>query len=105
MPEQQGLVYHARCQVISCFACLLQVDARQLPPPELVYKDDRDRAKVMRVGTGEWNLRGLKFHTGATLGPFAVASFDRQDGEAGSGPDQQTSVEVGARPEPAPCNL
>ena len=70
------------------------MEARQLPPPELIYKDMGSQPKVMRVTTGEWNLRGLKFHTGAKLGPFAVCSFDNPNREAGGPAESETSVEV-----------
>lgn len=72
----------------------LQVDARQLPPPELVYKDASNKPRVLRATTGSWDLRGLKFHSGADLKAFAVASFDRQNGQAGGGPESEISVEV-----------
>ena len=74
----------------------LQVEARQLRPPELVYKDMGFRTKILTAGTGEWNLRNLKFHAPAELGAFAVVSFHRQNGEAGGGPDSPTSVLVRA---------
>lgn len=72
----------------------MQVDARQLPPPELVYRDKGNKPKVLRVPSGAWNLISTRLHATAELGAFAVASFDRQDGLAGAGPDSDTSVEV-----------
>ena len=72
----------------------VQIDARHLPPPDLVYQDRKGQPSVVRVGTGEWNLRGMLFHTGASLGPFAVASFDSPTRDAGGPAEDPLSVEV-----------
>ena len=75
----------------------MQVDARQLPPPQLVYKDMQSRPYPMRIPTGAWNLKDIKFHAAAELGPFAVSSFDNPQRDAGGPVDSEISVEVRPR--------
>ncbi|KAK9811199.1 hypothetical protein WJX73_009529 [Symbiochloris irregularis] len=68
------------------------VEARQLPPPSLSYKDRGNRPMPMRVSTGSWNLRDVKFHKSADLGPFAIASFDNPNRDAGGPVESEISV-------------
>ena len=49
---------------------LLQMEARILDPPALQYA-----TPFKTPNTGEWNLRGTRFNTGATLRSYAIASF------------------------------
>lgn len=56
---------------------MAEIQARVLPPPNVVYAGGGP-ASIMRPNGGAWNLRGKRFYqAGAPLTAWSVISFDR----------------------------
>jgi hypothetical protein len=67
--------------------CGLQVKARLLPPPALVYD------KPMNVGGLGWDMRSSHFHKPAVMASYGIASF-ADFRRCGRGLQDEGSLEV-----------